>query len=351
MASNMIDDKERQRRIELVGDYRFQTGESYRKIAKYFSSKEGIDGFDISETAVKSYVELYMKNHPEKREIMLKQTEENISNSIKNDEVRKRVLKVADLIIQGYYLEQISEFLKEPYWVIYRDVNNRLTMIDKKLYDKVKELMSERSQKNLIPKQKKVIETPSSSLPLSDDRKKFYILLSLKFRLSLRNLCTILKVEPTEDNQMKLYKELVEYSTYKLSSYASGVKYLFMYETLTESDEYSLNALSQAIQFLLNLKNAETKEEKEEIKNLLLSEEHDLSDLIKSYKQYATNIKYQIIAKYRLKKGMSIATFRYLNGGTNQLRIYEQTYCDEDTKRRLDMLNDYNNELEPVRKR
>lgn len=40
MAANLKDPEERERRIELVGEYFFQTGLSTREIAAHFSEKD-----------------------------------------------------------------------------------------------------------------------------------------------------------------------------------------------------------------------------------------------------------------------------------------------------------------------
>ena len=66
MAQTVFSDEERDRRIDLVGEYRVHTGESTRNIAKYFSFTQ----FKISNATVSDYLERYKKRHPENKAII-----------------------------------------------------------------------------------------------------------------------------------------------------------------------------------------------------------------------------------------------------------------------------------------
>ena len=145
MASNLKDDEERDRRVELIGEYRLQTGESTRNIAKYFKETQ----FPISNFIVVDYLNRYKKKHPEAKAIIDAQTYAKTPDSIKKPEVRERVLKVAKLIKAGFTIEEIANTLNEPYWVIYIDIKNRLPMVDKKLSDEIRSILKERSLGNL----------------------------------------------------------------------------------------------------------------------------------------------------------------------------------------------------------
>ena len=151
MARTVQDDEERDRRIKLVGRYRVDTGSSTRAIAKHFSETE----FPISNATVSAYIEEYKKINSFAKQTIDEQTYENIPDSIKKPEIRKRTLKVAELIKQGFTIEEITKSLEEPYWVIYRDIVNRLPMIDKKLSDSINQILKERSLDNLNKNEKK----------------------------------------------------------------------------------------------------------------------------------------------------------------------------------------------------
>lgn len=145
MAQKVFDEDERKRRIELIGEYRVMTGESTRNIARYFSERE----FKISNATVQDYIERYKNMHPDKKPIIDQQTLENIPKTVKDPETKIRVLKIASLILYGCSIEDVSNKTKIPYWIVYRDIKNRLPMIDKKLSDEVNKLLKNRSMENL----------------------------------------------------------------------------------------------------------------------------------------------------------------------------------------------------------
>lgn len=148
MAQTVSNDEERERRIDVVGEYRVKTGESTRNIAKYFTNTE----FEISNATVQDYIERYKKKHPESKAIIDAQTQENIPKTVKDPQIKIRALKIADLILYGCTIEEISEKTKLPYWVVYRDIKNRLPMIDKKMSDEINALLKSRSAENLSSK-------------------------------------------------------------------------------------------------------------------------------------------------------------------------------------------------------
>ena len=98
---------------------------------------------------VSDYFERYKKKYPDKKAIIDAQTLENIPNTVKEPRIRIRVLKIANLIMYGCSIEEVSEKTKIPYWVVYRDIKNRLPMIDKKMYDEINRLLQKRSMENL----------------------------------------------------------------------------------------------------------------------------------------------------------------------------------------------------------
>lgn len=147
MARNLKDDEERKRRIELVGSYIKETGCSIRDAVEFFDK----NFFAISIPTVISYRNLYIKMHPEFSSDMQDIIDKNKPETIESDEVRKRILKVAQLIKSRFTIEEISKVLNTSYWTIYRDVE-RLAEINPELYEEVRGIISDRVQGNLTKK-------------------------------------------------------------------------------------------------------------------------------------------------------------------------------------------------------
>ena len=145
MARTVYSDEERNRRIELVGGYRLKTGDTTRNIARYFTENE----FSISYVTVFDYIKRYVKKHPEFSKIIGEQTRINTPDSIKKEEVKERTLEVAKLVKEGFTLEEISNSLGEPYWVIHGDIKLRLPLLDKELAKELDKILDDRRKSNL----------------------------------------------------------------------------------------------------------------------------------------------------------------------------------------------------------
>lgn len=142
MAENLHDDfAERDRRVKIVGEL-FLSPEEYstREIARIISSNE-LYGFKISNATVSDYIQRYKDKHPEKAEEIDSLIEAKRAKSLKDINVQKRVLKAADLLIQGYSISSIASMLNESNWTIYRDINTRLKLLDMNLYLNAKEVL------------------------------------------------------------------------------------------------------------------------------------------------------------------------------------------------------------------
>lgn len=152
MAKKVENPEERERRIKLVGKYVAETGASTRKTAEYFTQNY----FPISNNTVSKYIEIFKTAYSNEQE------QKNISDTIKNnkpqsvefEEVKKRVKKVADLVLEGFTIEEIAKSMNEDYWVIYRDIHNRLPKIDPETYVEIKSILEERSIDNLNDRKK-----------------------------------------------------------------------------------------------------------------------------------------------------------------------------------------------------
>lgn len=107
MAANIKDPEERNRRIQLVGEYFVDTGLPTRQIASYFSE----NFFKISNKTVYQYIRQYMKMHPKESQNIQVKIENNTEKTITDANTRKRVFLVAKLVIEGYTMNEIVEIL------------------------------------------------------------------------------------------------------------------------------------------------------------------------------------------------------------------------------------------------
>lgn len=122
MAAHLKDEKERDRRIKLVGDYFLQTGKSTREISKYFTENY----FDISNKTVSVYIKEYLNKYKEKANEIMELIDNNKSKSIEDEEVVDRVFNTADLILSGKSLEETAKILNVSYKTCERDISYRL---------------------------------------------------------------------------------------------------------------------------------------------------------------------------------------------------------------------------------
>ena len=151
MAEKVQDDFERIRRIELVGKLFLETGYSTRAISKLISNNTSFN-FKISNATVFDYIQRYKYKHSDKADQIDSLIEANKSSSITDKGVCKRVYKVAELVLEGYSIEDISNMLGESYWVIYYDIDIRLRKLNSNLYNQIKEVLLEHTKSNVTNK-------------------------------------------------------------------------------------------------------------------------------------------------------------------------------------------------------
>ena len=141
-----LTEEERNNRIKLVGEYYINTpNASVRSTSQYF--KENY--FDISIATVSNYIDLYKKLYPNKAKIVDDVIESRTPKTVEDKYIRDRVLKEAKMILQGFTIEQISELNDIEYWVVYRDLGERLKKVDIELYDAVCTIFNQNSLDNL----------------------------------------------------------------------------------------------------------------------------------------------------------------------------------------------------------
>lgn len=144
MASK-IDDIERDRRIDLIGDFFIQEKTSVRKTTKFFCN----NFFSISSATVYDYLKRYMNKYPEKKDLVLEILSNNKEDSIEEESVRNRVINNLKYALAGYTVEEISSISNTSYWTVYRDLSDRLSKIDMKLSNEIIIVFDKRKRNNL----------------------------------------------------------------------------------------------------------------------------------------------------------------------------------------------------------
>lgn len=147
MAANIKDDDERKNRMFKVYNYFMQTNESTRNIAEYFSKNE----FCISNATVSAYLKNILEYLNEKDKIaLIEALNDRKTKSIDDTIIINRVIKVSNLCLNGYSIDQIKDEINVSYWTVYRDLVLRLPKLDKEKALIVKEKLKENSLSNLI---------------------------------------------------------------------------------------------------------------------------------------------------------------------------------------------------------
>ncbi len=132
--------KELEKKVIEICEHIILTKDSYRKTGKIFN---------VSAVTVKDYCERFSKLKPDRYEELKKVIKSNAEPTIQDENVRVRVLENAKLLVSGKTLEEISSDTGVEYWVVYRDITNRLEKIDKDLYAQVNMILKSRTQANL----------------------------------------------------------------------------------------------------------------------------------------------------------------------------------------------------------
>lgn len=138
--------RELERQIELdkkvneVCEHIINTKDSYRKTGSLFH---------ISVATVSDYCNRFAKLNPQRYQELKKVIDSNSEPTIKDENVKKRVLTNARLIVEGNTIEEITSITGIDYWVVYRDIKNRLKNIDSELYEQVNSILKAHRNANL----------------------------------------------------------------------------------------------------------------------------------------------------------------------------------------------------------
>lgn len=128
------------KKVNEVCDHIINTKDSYRKTAKIFG---------ISVATVSDYCKRFEKLKPQRYQELKKVIDSNTEPTIKDENVKKRVLENARLIVEGKTLEEISSDTGVEYWTVYRDITKRLEKVDKELFEQVSIILKSRTIANL----------------------------------------------------------------------------------------------------------------------------------------------------------------------------------------------------------
>ena len=141
-----LTEEERLERIKLVVEYYINTKDaSVRSTVEHFKNMN----ISISVATVSKYIELYKKIYPQKAKMVQEVINSRLPKTIENKEIRERVLKEAKMVLEGFTIEQISNLTDCEYWVVYRDLNQRLQKVDIELYTFVCTILNQNSLENL----------------------------------------------------------------------------------------------------------------------------------------------------------------------------------------------------------
>ena len=181
---------------------------------------------------------------------------------------------------------------------------------------------------------------------MNENQKNMYtwlLKIALEYRLSLQNICIILGLDATEENQKKVYSIFEE-----LFGSNNDLKvlydFLFKVETKNELEETSLMALNSGYLLFYQYQIASRNRDTAKINNLK-NELDSLDNRINKLKNRDSSVKltdndYLNILRYRVKYSMSRAELcGMLNISSSDLIRFEAQLEDEELINKLDILN------------
>ena len=134
-------DVERQKLAIEIADYIIDTNSSTRKSSDHFN----ISNATVSTLMNELLPKLDSKKHLQVQTILNK----NKPKRIVDDEVKERVISAANLIKEGFTVEEIAKAKQVTIHVINEDLQTRLPKISKELYEEVKAIQKQNSKNNL----------------------------------------------------------------------------------------------------------------------------------------------------------------------------------------------------------
>ena len=134
-------DEERAIKTIEIADYIIDNNSSTRKAAEHF---------EISNATVSYLMNALLKKiNPTKYLLVQNILRMNTPKTIHNDVIKNRVIKVANLIKEGFTVEEIARSMNITVNVINEDLQTRLPRVSKELYKEVKIIQLKNSRDNL----------------------------------------------------------------------------------------------------------------------------------------------------------------------------------------------------------
>ena len=134
-------DEERAIKTIEIADYIIENNSSTRKTAEYFK---------ISNATVSYLMNALLKKlNPTKYLLVQNILRMNTPKTIKDDEIKDRVIKAAYLIKEGFTVDEIARSMNMTVNVINEDLQTRLPRVSIELYKEVKIIQLKNSRDNL----------------------------------------------------------------------------------------------------------------------------------------------------------------------------------------------------------
>lgn len=178
---------------------------------------------------------------------------------------------------------------------------------------------------------------------ISIEKLKLVKNLALEFRLSLANICRLLRIEPTDENQRIIYDELLR----KVCDGPDGIREIeyLMYETENESKSDSTVTYNMALLYFTRYVKALKSGDSEQIKNAslnIIQTDINFANLMKNKPDKYSDEDCVTIIKYRIKHAFSSKSFSKTVGiDRKTLKILEGRITNERLIRKTASLNDY----------
>ena len=167
--------------------------------------------------------------------------------------------------------------------------------------------------------------------------------LALEYRLSQKNICKLLRIEPTHENLEFIYNEFLSVIPKGDIDKQKEIKYLF-YETSLENKKIELISYQTAAVALQRIIKANSLGNSESIIQILNKTDNDFNSLKRRQKWVSlTKEEILIIAKYRVKHALSKRIMNKLIGiNAETLSKNEKNIEGDYWGSKLELLNEYN---------
>ena len=135
MANGYISPERKMELIQIVGEEFLATGESSRNLSNILLNKYGLK---LSHVSVLKYIRLFALVNVDESSTVKSYIDDNTEETIDDPAVCKRVYAIAEGLLGGKTIKEVSLELGITYWTAYRDINERLRNLNQAKYEEVK---------------------------------------------------------------------------------------------------------------------------------------------------------------------------------------------------------------------